>query len=787
MKFLSDKKNLYFTGTYLSLFVFMICSAANWGIGTALFKVLAILLFGLFLFRGNSADEKNTVKAADFEKSVMVLVVLLFNIFMLQRGKMQGEYEVLNYICSSLLIVIGITYFVFYHEGVSVWKWFSENKLILLVIFCFVLLSIEVVNARPSWDAWQYYTSFLGVIKKFNTDWAGIYGLRMCGHFCEGYSLWLILFQLFKEGTVSVQIADIILAGISIYAYYQILRKILGIKYLDKILVLATIPYAISPFVLGLVGNFSLDSAIMYFAVIFIACSLYHYECLELVFAFFFCFTKEPAVIFYVVYIIVKVICEYLSENSFHLWKLIKFGFANVKNYMYALPAILWMTLYKLNQGAVWRGSSDTINDSNFNCFAFNADAITMKLKQIFFLNFNWLFWGMIFGGIIVICIKKVRIEKEICKIIIPIGSIGIALIVFECAYITYILPRYIIPVIPIIYLVASTVLGYINKRFFNTWNVFLSVILIVQCFNVIDPVMGCLFPSRQTGLDEHQVVYETGSVNRFDDHIAYNRQNIYWTETITNLLDKAGYDGHMLIVYPDYKTAAPRYEILGNDRCLWNTQRRELECYNPTAVFPEECVWVDACNVSRTESKWGSGDYNSILYIVPKWTSLDENFISDNGSFSKEIIRQGDIDYKGFYVQYVVMNMKYKAVLGDGNYIVSPKQDSSLGIGTDGQWIWLKDDGDEIGLTVEKTGYQFMFNDYQRAMDVRYNKVDENGTVWVYEANKTNAQTWKLEKVNDYYMICWGDYALTYDIENNNIKLTPKSGSDNQLWSFTQ
>ena len=77
------------------------------------------------------------------------------------------------------------------------------------------------------------------------------------------------------------------------------------------------------------------------------------------------------------------------------------------------------------------------------------------------------------------------------------------------------------------------------------------------------------------------------------------------------------------------------------------------------------------------------------------------------------------------------------------------------------------------------------MFNDYQVAMDVRYNYVDSNGTVWAYEENGTDAQKWKLEKTGDYYMICWGDHALTYDLNDNSVKLKPKTGDDNQQWSF--
>ena len=794
MKFLSNKKNLYFTGLYLSLFAFMICSATDWGIGIALFKILAILLFGLFLFKGNNANEKDTVQTVDFEKSVMVSVVLLFNIFMLHHGKMSGYYEVFNIACAYVLIIMGIVYFVFYQDRINVREWFSKNKLILLMIGCFVLLSVEVIDAWFLWDAEQYYKSLFSVVENFDADLSGIYGLRLCGHVSQGYSLWLILFQFIKEGTASVQIADIVLAGISIYAYYQILRKLLGEKYSDKTLTLATIPYAFSPFVLGLVGNMSLDSAAMYFLIIFIACSLYHLECLELIFAFCFCFTKEPCVIFYVVYIVAKVICEYFSENQFHLWKLMKFGFGNIKNYIYAMPAILWIILSKLIKQSGWAKTEATQwKSTGYNCFGISDNVISMKLKQTFLLNFNWIFWAIIGLGIAILLIQKIKnkinINKNILKMTLPISAVCIMVIIFGCIYVTWTHPRYIVPMIPLMYLMAAVILMNLNKRefYFCVWNLVLAVLLFIQCFTTIDPITKNVFREIPVGTESlYSMQLEPNErisdKTDFCDSIVYNRQYSYWQEILVDVLNQADYNGNMVMVMPnDYNCK----KLLGTENSvLWDTKKGCLEYYR--RPIPNDCVRISYCNTTQAESVYEAENGKSILYIIPAWTGIDENIISDNERYSKEIIKQGEINNKGYTVKYMVIDMKYKASLDNGNYTVTPKQENSLGLGTDGQWLWLKDGGDELGISAEKTGYQFMFNDYSVAMDVQYGEVNESGTVWVYEPNGTNAQRWKLEKkVDDYYMICWGDYALTYDLDDNSVKLTPKTGDDNQLWSF--
>lgn len=770
MKFLSNKKNLYFTGIYLSLFAFMICSATGEGEGIILFKVLAVLLFGLFLFGGNSADGK-----ADFEKSVMVIAVLLFNIFMIQRGKMQGYSEVFNIICSALLIIMGIAYFVFCHEGISVRKWFSENKLILLVITCFVLLSVEVIDAWSMWDSYIYHNSQIGVAKNFNADLSGIYGLYLSGHPSIGYSIWAVLFQLLKEGAASVQIADIVLAGISIFAYYQILRKLLGKKHSDKILALATMPYAFSPFLMGIIGNVNPDSATMYFVMIFIACSLYHYECLELIFAFLLCFTKETAVIYYVVYIIAKVICEYLAENQFHLIKLAKFGFGNFKNYLYALPAVLWIFLFKMKPGGAWQGVSNG-TDQKWNYFGFDEFVIQLKLKQVFFLNFNWIFWLIIVLGIIILCIKKVKIEKEIITILLPIFIMAVSVIAFGCIYVTFVLARYIVLIMPTIYLIVTCLIGRLKEKHLCVWSILISALLFLQCFQTVDPVMHRVFPSMSIGEDQELCMVRDEEA--LDDSIVYNRQYMYWSEVLEEILERSGYNGDMLIVYPSSYLFS-KHHIMGAWNCAWNVRTRELAYYREDAIFSGECKEVVACGTGADILRnLDAVNSNYILYIIPYCASVNENFTS-----GKSIIKQGEVEHKGYHVTYMVM--KVELPLDDDSYTVSPKQDNTKGLCTDGYNLLLKEDAESIDLSAAGARYKFKFHDYKVVMDVQYNQVNDFGTVWVYEDNGTNAQRWDLEKVDSYYMICWGDYALTYDLDNNSVRLTPKNGSDNQLWSF--
>lgn len=902
MEFLRNRKNLYFTGLYLSFFAFIVCSAAEWHIGAALFRSSAVCLFGLFLFNGKSAYDKEN--KAGFEKLAMALVVLLFNMFMMQRAKMAGHYEALNNVCGWVLIFMCVLYTArgfsteFKGRVIGLKEWAVKNRMILLVILCFVLLSAEVIDSYIMWDAWAYYNSLIYVAKCFNADLSGIYDIYLCGHASLGYSLWLVLFQMFNEGAASAHIADIVLAAVSVFSFYQILRKLLLKKYSDKIIALAAALYAFSPFVLGMVGNLNPDSATMYFAVIFIACSMYNYECLELILAFCFCFTKETAVIYYVVYILAKVLCEYFSENGFHLWKLIKFGFGNIKNYIYAVPAIVWLALIKMGAGGWASGTFNSIESlaavisvklkqifllnfswifvavivlgitlllirrikqktkagkeipdnknrkknppvfaaaiviialgclhiiwthvryiipmifssletkkTGYNYFGIDESVISMKLKQTFLLNFNWIFWIVIVLGAIMLLIqkikKKTKADKEILEKIIPVIVVIIVITAIGCLYITWTHVRYITPMIPLMYLLAVVIAANIKIKglYFGICNAALAFLLLIQCFVTIDPVMRKVFPSIPIGSNKSVYSMQLDGSERisdskeFHDSIVYNRQYIYWQEALTELFNEAGFDENMLLAVPSDRYCT-RYEILGtgvfssSDKIIWNKKKGRFDYYNDNTASSEYCILVNYCNAENVKSAWESSNGNRILYIIPAWSDSTEIAAFEGGGFSKEIIKDGEIAKKGYNIKYSVMDVKYNASILGGSYTVSPKQDSSLGLGTDGTWIWLKDAGDKINLSVEKTGYKIKFNDYQTVMDVQYNKAGENGTVWLYEDNGTSAQRWHLEEADGCYMICWGGYALTYDLGDNSVRLAPKTGGDNQLWSFAQ
>lgn len=123
---------------------------------------------------------------------------------------------------------------------------------------------------------------------------------------------------------------------------------------------------------------------------------------------------------------------------------------------------------------------------------------------------------------------------------------------------------------------------------------------------------------------------------------------------------------------------------------------------------------------------------------------------------------------------------------LSAGNYEVSPKLENSMRLVIDNLDISLGTDSEQVVLSGLNEGkYKIMFNEYQAALGVPDDIVDGDGSIEILPVKDTESQKWKLEEAEGFYMICYQDFALTYDLETGSVNMTMKTGGDNQLWSF--
>jgi len=128
----------------------------------------------------------------------------------------------------------------------------------------------------------------------------------------------------------------------------------------------------------------------------------------------------------------------------------------------------------------------------------------------------------------------------------------------------------------------------------------------------------------------------------------------------------------------------------------------------------------------------------------------------------------------------------RHQLPLSAGTYDISPKLRDSFGFVFNDSVISLGNDSGHVILTGLNEGkYKIMFNDCQAALNVPGDIIDDQGSVEVRPVWSTEGQKWNLEEVGEFYMICYQDHALTYDLETGSVKMVLKAGGEDQLWSF--
>ena len=142
-----------------------------------------------------------------------------------------------------------------------------------------------------------------------------------------------------------------------------------------------------------------------------------------------------------------------------------------------------------------------------FNKYAFE------NWLHLFVFNFNWVFW--IFAFISLAFIKTVELKKQLAPIAIFFVTFFITVLAFQ----TFTINRYILPLLPFVYLLASY--GVTKIRF---QPVFISLLVVVSFLSLsssVDPISNIFWQKTQV-LGES--IYLNHPLDG-DDGITYNMQ----------------------------------------------------------------------------------------------------------------------------------------------------------------------------------------------------------------------------------------------------------------------
>lgn len=202
---------------------------------------------------------------------------------------------------------------------------------------------------------------------------------------------------------------------------------------------------------------------------------------------------------------------------------------------------------------------------------------------------------------------------------------------------------------------------------------------------------------------------------------------------------------------------------------------------------------WGAALNIITTTGKYP--------YIADDWVTLCDqnaldyfaiNFVTEKpeSKVFYKYLAKGKTEKK--YTEDLMVSVNYREThnlpLSGGYYNVSPKQKEDLYLSTDGSSVMLNQDKCTVMISSMKDGrYRFTFHEFQVALDVPGGIIDENGTIGVWQINGLFPQDFTIEKIDEYYMICYQGYALTYNSDDKSITMTVRTGNSDQLWLFAR
>lgn len=397
--------------------------------------------------------------------------------------------------------------------------------ILILIISSLFLYDTDAVQAR--WDGLLYYLTCKEL------DISSLSNLAVYGHIAQTYGMLNGMGNLIVENTFAVMVGlNILLMLSSIIGFYMLLRELVSDRDESQYMI-ATMVYAWSPFVLGMVYYHSLD---FYCGCLFVwvLYALYKRKWIYFsIFSLLFCFTKEPAIIIYAAMCAGTVIWDILEDSGYSFFDRLRRCFVRKQYYLMVLTGILWLATYKIL--GPWSAGNGG--------FSINASYVLDKLKNLYVLNFNWIFTLLAVGGSVWLLFKEG--DKQILKQLIPIWCSQIAFTLFSCIFNTVNHPRYNDTNQVTLYLLALVPLLYCCKKKSNELVIgCLSILCLLSSFVTCDPITRSCYDKVNIG--KATMIYTTALP--LGDSMIYNRQMLGFETALDNALEDALCDGQPVL-----------------------------------------------------------------------------------------------------------------------------------------------------------------------------------------------------------------------------------------------
>jgi hypothetical protein len=325
----------------------------------------------------------------------------------------------------------------------------KESYLLGILLLVYFILRCFFLDTVPRWDAAMYWNILAQAVTstKEASSWTALYQVILehynaYGHPSMGYYGLLVLGQLIDYPNLfMLNMTNALLAMLSVFSVYKILRWLLPTEqYLPEVL-LATAAYAMEPLFFGCSIYLNTDFPVLVFFTAGLASLLYERYGWFAVACLFLVFSKETGLLFWLTMlggVGLNFLCYLIREfRAGHRPKLVGIFPAGdntqeptkltlaFRFICLVLPGIVFTFYTMAQKGKMWANDQGLKFDSDgWNCFGFNPKVMANRAGEIFVLDFHWVPALAIIAGLFIWLGRTMEKHKNLS----PVGmSPGIA------------------------------------------------------------------------------------------------------------------------------------------------------------------------------------------------------------------------------------------------------------------------------------------------------------------------------------------------------------------------
>lgn len=251
------------------------------------------------------------------------------------------------------------------------------------------------------------------------------------------------------------------------------------------------------------------------------------------------------------------------------------------------LVFFFWLFFLKVNGQKSWSDWIFTETASKGTYYTILNNLVTFRFlnkyayqhwRQLFFLNFNWVYWLIVLiGSIIIFQDKNGRriIAKEIkfgtikAKALLIIGLFAISYFLSVLSLQTYTIPRYTLPLIPFLLMTTSFAIKTLTTKvpiLRSVVFIFLGVVIFSSLFFSLDPISTKLWGKIDVLGEE---IYALNRHLAGNDGITYNMQYLFIVKKRTKQILVANKQRKLIIsdechwLFPDIRNDKKTIKIL--------------------------------------------------------------------------------------------------------------------------------------------------------------------------------------------------------------------------------